>query len=219
MSKKILGIVLAVVVLAGGAFAFWQLQDDEPELEQEVAENGISQEEAAQLALVAENMAGASYVATINADTPEGSFESVLEFDGEGNYSFNAEQDGQTVQFILIGDTAYTCEGEQCFEFPSRQDDDMFNFNIDDFTYEEDELTDFAETATYLGEESCPAGTCDVWEIVDETETSRLYIDTDSNQISQATGTGDDGEFTMVFEYQDISIEAPENVQPFPELE
>ncbi len=218
MNKQLIGIIVAAIVLIGGAVAFWQFQNDEPELAQEATENGITQEEAAQLRLVAENMAGASYSATITGETPEGSLESVLEFDGEGNYSFSAEQEGQSIQFIVTGDAAYTCEGEQCFEFPRGEGDEMFSFDIDEFTYEEEDLTEFAERASFVGEEECPAGTCDVWEIVDETETTRLYIDTSNNLVSQATGSGVEGEFTIVYDYRDVTITPPENVQPLPEF-
>lgn len=218
MSKQIIAILAAIIIIAGGVFVFWQLQDEDPELTQEIGENGITQEDVAELSLVAQNMAGASYIATITGETPEGPLQSTLEFDGQGSYSFSAEQAGQAVSFIITPDAAYSCEGEQCFEFPRGQEDDLFAFNIDDFTYEEDDLTEFADTATRIGEEPCPAGTCDVWEIVDQAETTRLYIDTDENRISQATGSGDDGEFTIVYDYRDVTITPPENVQPMPDF-
>lgn len=208
MSKQIISIIIA-----GGAFAFWQLQDDEPGLAQEIRDNGIAQKDVAKLSLVGQNMVGASYVATITGDTPEGPLQSTLEFDGEGSYSFGAEQAGQSVRFVVTPDTAYSCEGDQCFEFPLGQADELFAFDLDDFTYEEDDLTEFADIATRIGEEPCPAGNCDVWEIVDETETTRLYIDASANRISQATGSGDDGEFTIVYEYRDVTITPLENVQ------
>lgn len=216
MNKQIIAIIVAVVLLAGGAIAFWQLQDDSPELTQEIGDNGITQEEAAQLALVAENMAGASYVATISGTTPEGPIESVLEFDGEGSYSFTAEQAGQTFRFIGTPEATFSCEGDQCFELPTGQEQQQIGFNIDDFTYDEGSLTDFVDIARYVGQEACPAGTCDVWEIIEDQETNRLYIDTDTNRISQATGFGDDGEFSIVYDYRAVTITPPENVQPFP---
>lgn len=218
MSKQIIGIIIAVAVIAGGAFAFWQIQDDEPELAQEITDNGITQEDIAELSLVGQNMAGASYMATITGNTPEGPLQSTLEFDGEGSYSFSSEQAGQSVQFIVTPEATYSCQGNQCFEFPRGQEDDLFAFNIDDFTYEEDDLTEFADIATRIGEGPCPAGTCDVWEIVDRSETTRLYIDTSANRISQATGSGDDGEFSIVYDYRDVTITPPENVQPMPDF-
>lgn len=216
MNKQIIAIIAGVVLLIGGGIAFWQLQDDEPELAQETTENGITQEEAAQLAIVAENMAGASYVATISGTTPQGDIDSLLEFDGEGSYSFTASQAGQSVQFVVTPEATFSCEGDQCFELPRGQEDELFAFNIDDFTYDEAALTDFVDIARKVGQEDCPAGTCDVWEIEQDGETSRLYIDIDTNRISQASGSGGDGEFTIVYEYRDVTITAPENVQPFP---
>lgn len=215
MNKQIIAIIVGIVLLTGAAIAVWQLQD-EPELTQEVNNTGVTQEEAAQLRLVAENMAGASYVATISGSTPEGLISSTLEFDGEGSYSFSSEQAGQSVKFIVTPEATFSCEGEQCFEFPRGQEDDLFAFNIDDFTYDEGSLTEFVDIARYVGQEACPAGTCDVWEIIEDQETNRLYIDTDTNRISQATGSGDDGEFSIVYEYRSITITPPENVQPFP---
>lgn len=216
MSKQTIGIVIAVTVIAGVAFAFWQLQDDEPKLAQEISDNGITQEDIAELSLVGQNMAGASYVASITGDTPEGPLQSTLEFDGEGSYSFSSEQADQSIRFIVTPEAAYSCESDQCFEFPQGQEDDLFAFNVDGFTYEEDDLTEFADVATRIGKEQCPAGTCDVREIVDEAETTRLYIDTSANRISQATGSGYDGEFSIIYDYRDVTITPPEDAQAMP---
>lgn len=218
MSKQIIAIVAAIIIIVGGIFIFWQLQDEGPELAQEISENGITQQEVAELSLIAENMAGASYIATITGKTPEGPIQSTLEFDGQGSYSFSTEQAEQAVSFIITPDTAYSCEGEQCFELPRGQEDDLSAFNIDDFTYQEDDLTEFANMATRIGEESCSAGTCTVWEVVDQTEVTRLYLDTNENRISQATGSGDDGEFTIIYDYRDVTITPPKNVQPMPDI-
>ncbi len=212
MGKQLLLIIGAVVLLGGGGFAVWQLQNDTDETSEEQASE--QQVDESELAFVAEAMTNTAYVATISGQSPEGPIDAVMEHDGNDRFRFSTQQDGISGEFIITPTATYTCQDGQCMEFAQGQQ----SLDIDprDFSYDEGDLEEFSTNAVRVGTEPCPTGTCNVWEITDEDEVSRIYVDTDSSRIAQVTGSGADGEFTITYEYRDVTIDIPENVQPMP---
>lgn len=215
MTKQVLLIIGAVVLLAGGGFAVWQLQNDTDETTEEQVSG--QQVDESEFAFVAEAMTNVAYVATISGQSPEGPIEAIMEHDGNNRFRFSTQQDGISGEFIITPSATYTCQDGQCMEFA--QDQQSLDLNPADFSYDESDLEEFSSNAVRIGRESCPTGTCNVWEITDEDEIARIYVDVNSNRIAQVTGSGEDGEFTITYDYRDVTIDIPENVQPMPTFE
>jgi hypothetical protein len=63
----------------------------------------------------------------------------------------------------------------------------------------------------------CPAGTCDVWSVVDENDhESTIYIDVQNNRVSQVESRDETSDIKLVYEYRDVTITPPENAQEIP---
>lgn len=135
--------------------------------------------------------------------------------DGEGTTKYTSAVDGNTVEFYVTGDTFISCQDDMCMRFPAADQDDMFD--QDRYSYNEDDFTRFRESASYQGKQSCPAGTCDVWEVEDEDAeyTTQVYL-TGDRRVSKLTTSGGDDSFEIVYTYKDVSITLPQNVQSFP---
>ena len=222
---KIQLIVVTVVgiLVAGAITAFiWQQvidsddQDTNGQAATEQPTSGLDDEELAELARAAELMNEASYVATISGEAADNIIDATMEFDGQGNVRFTAQEDGRTLQFILTPEFLYSCDGDTCYEFPADGQESQL-LNPGDFTYTETDAVQYQSLGRNIGQESCPAGTCNVWEIEENDETNRIYIDVDSNLISQISGSSPDGGYTITMEYRDVSISAPDNAEPLPD--
>ena len=215
--NQIISIIVAVVLLTAGLLAFIFMQDEAQDMAGVTdpgEQNGELEED---LFFDAEAMTNASFTATISGETPDGPIDALMEQDGEGNTRFTTQQNGTEVEFVVTPDSSYTCENGECIRFDSDTSIDSL-FNPDNFTYDDEDFEAVREDVVFIGEEDCPAGTCNVWEVHDGEEESRIYVSTDTRQISQVTGEGADGSFSIVYDYRDVTITPPENYEEAPDF-
>ncbi len=211
--QQVVGLVVALLLIVGGVLAFTRLQNGDENGDQQAAEQTDNDYE--ELARATEAMSDASFIATITGDSTEGPINVTMEQDGQGSSRFVTEQNGTTLQFIITPDAAYSCENDDCMQFASEDVEGSF-FEPDDFVYSEDDMDVLQANATFAGQEECPAGTCNVWEVTEGADTSRIYISTSDNTISQVSVTGPEGSFNITYDYQDVTITPPENAEVMP---
>lgn len=137
-----------------------------------------------------------------------------LASDGKGTTEFTMTSEGQEIRYIYTADSYYMCTGGQCTVM-KLDGASQATLNSDDYTYSQEEIANFKSTSTYLGQQSCPSGTCNVWQVNDGVEgsTNKLFVDTGSNRITQIEMTTNEGTSTIAFEYKDVTINIPANAQ------
>ena len=118
------------------------------------------------------------------------------------------------MEIIYTSDAYYSCQGDNCVKFPISQSGDS-GFDPSAYTYDESKLSSYANPA-YKGQQSCPSGTCDVWEVSAGGVTSTLYVDSSSKRITQVESTVGGKTSKIVYEYKDVSITVPANAQTIP---
>lgn len=216
MNNKIIGGVVALLLLAGvGAGIYLMQNDDEKQNNTETSQTGQEQESNNGEAPTLANFANSDkpFVATIKGETDGNSFNTVIEYDGQGNGYFTTEYEGETTEFYFTGDSYITCRDGQCFKTPKTSESSV---NVDDYSYSQEDFDKFKNDATYEGRQSCPAGTCDVWLVSTTDQTTRIFINPETNLISQVVGDIDGNSVTVTYEFKDVTITLPENITEIP---
>lgn len=223
MSSKRIIIIVAVVLVLGLAAFLLLSNDDDSSGDQANANNGTQQADSEGQQTADSNfspvgMMDMAFEATVDGTDADGkSYQMLLQYDGEGRTRMSGEQNGTRFETVFTSDAFYSCEGENCVKFPISQSDNS-PFTPGEYVYEDEDFTDFKNSATYKGTGDCPAGTCDIWEVTEDGYTSQLYLD--SNQrISKVEGSSAEGSVSITYVYKNVNIEIPQNAQTIPTLE
>lgn len=222
MSSKRIIIIVAAVLALGFAVFLVLGNDDENTSDQaitnETPQTGTEDQQSADSNFAPVGMMDMAFEATVDGTNTDGNaYQMLLQYDGEGRTRMSGEQNGTRFETVFTSDAFYSCEGENCVKFPISQSDNS-PFTPGEYVYEDDDFTDFKNSATYKGTGDCPAGTCDIWEVTEDGYTSQLFLD--SNQrISKVEGSSAEGTVTITYEYKSVNIEIPQNAQTIPTLE
>ncbi len=202
---------VALLVIVGGAVAYWQLSEDD-------SDPGTGQQTSSPDIAPAEFTVEATSTASYRADiivtrtSDETTFDGELLHDEQGNTQMTGTAGDDTLTTYFIDGDYITCQDDTCFALPNNDDTVV---DKDQYEYGEDQLADYRESATYLGKRDCPSGTCDAWQVERDDVDATFYV-TSNGRISQVTGTSDDAEYEVTYSYQDVTITRPANVQEFP---
>ena len=118
------------------------------------------------------------------------------------------------MEIIYTSDAYYACQGDNCVKYPISQSSNS-GFDPSAYTYDQAKLASYTSPAN-KGQQSCPSGTCDVWEVSAGGYSSKLYIDSDTKRITQVESTVAGKTSKIVYEYKDVSITVPANAQTIP---
>lgn len=200
----------AVIGLLSGA-ALIILTSDSDRAQSKRAETTQATDKKNGLPFDAQPTAETSFAATIKGKIEGQPIKATIEYDGDGRSRFISKHDEQSQQIIITPDASYSCSGDDCTHFPNSETASPL-FNPADYVYTVDDINSLNTNAQYIGKESCPAGTCNVWKVQNENEElSNIYVDAADKLISQVTGSSPNGEFTIVYDYRKITITTPEN--------
>lgn len=216
MNKKLLIGLVVVVVGAGGAAFFAMNQNDDNTSTTQTSQSNedateTTKENDSQPTFNPQITGNKSFVATIEG-TSEGeqAIEGTIESDGQGNLRFVGTTVGESAEYYILADGRYIiCQEGACFSTSS----ETSGFSVDDYNVTDDDVAEFRETASYIGREDCPAGSCDVWQVTDEGVETKIYISTKDSLVSQVTGTDEGDTFKVVYEYKEVTITPPSDVQ------
>lgn len=220
MNKAIIALV-AVLLIGGGGAAFFLTKDDSTS----ESSSNSSSESSEQADKKSDDTPEFSPLATVDdafkaemtvtSTDGTGTFTGNIEKDKTGNTKFIGEQDGETVEFYLTADGGYiVCEAGECFKLTGGNSP----IATSDFTATDEDIAKYKETAVFKGEVDCVSGTCDSWEYQDEVgDLVTIYIDQDTSKVMEVRGTDEDGgSVVIVYEYTDVTVTLPENVQEIP---
>ena len=210
MTRPVLiGVIVAAVVVVGGGAAYMLTKDNNEETDQTNTSQTSPSTNAN--AFNPASTEGLEFVATISVD---GTTSSTMEHDDKGSTRYVATTGGQQMEIIYTSDAYYACQGDSCVKYPISQSSNS-GFNPGDYTYDQARLASYTSPAN-KGQQSCPSGTCDVWEVSAGGVTSTLYVDSSSKRITQVESTVGGKTSKIVYEYKDVSITVPANAQTIP---
>lgn len=206
----ILIIVVVVLAVAGVGYYVWQNQNND---------SSSSTNTTEQITLTATNggpdfnpasTEDLAFEATISGTQEGQPYNATLKFDGDGNSEIITSSDGQEYKLITTPDAFYSCSNGTCYKMSNSAGSQTFDTS--DYEYTEEDITAFRSTSTYVGERTCASGTCNVWQLSDETgNTTLLYVDTGTNRITQIDLTSNGETVTISYDYKNVTIEIPAN--------
>lgn len=210
----VLALILGALLVVGGASLYiWSSGDDDSDESTETSQNETNEEGSPTFSPLATN--AESFEAKMVGTTADGqNYTATIEFDGQDNSHYYGDfGTDQTFEVFSLNGRTIFCSENACFENPSEATSSPVT--SDQYEYSDEDLTAYRDGANYVGEQSCPAGTCDVWEVTREGYTGKFFVDS-NGRISKAEWTGAEGNFSLEYAYKTIVITEPENVQTFP---
>lgn len=219
MKSKLIGILIAVVIIGGGYAAYSMTKDEDTASNNETTQSTSDNKDQADSdtpvfnPLASDNESfRATMEVTGTADSSD--YSGVIERAKDGSLKFSGNQNGEAIEFYLLADQSYiACQNSTCFKI----NDGNAPIDVNDFTTTEEDIASYKDSANYKGKESCSSGTCHVWEYEEsEGQFVTVYVDADSNRVVEVRGSDGEGDLKITYEYTDITITLPENVQELP---
>ncbi len=211
--KKLLIAVVVIAILGGGAY-FATKGDKDTNQNQANTQTPATNQPSGSSNFSPVSTEGLDFVATVTTTTKAGTSTAKLEQDGSKT-RYTIETSGQTSQFIYTKDTYYSCSGGQCFKYPISQSSSS-GVDVKSYQYDKTQLDNLKKTAAYQGKKDCPAGTCDVWSVTIAGATSTLYLDSNTQRISQVETAIGANKTKIAYEYKNVSVTVPANAKTFP---
>lgn len=236
-------IVLVVVVLAGVGFAAWWVfvknKDDTPAAIQNASQEAQDAANTTKTACMSQyddqDLCNMIAVQTANPFEQRASVITmtgtslgtnntlVVSSDGQGNSQTNMTSDGETYNYISFNGITY-------FQYETGGTWYTYGSSSNDATEETssiesglDAMLSSLTTTTYtkVGQEACGNLTCLKYQIIDSDTPNSSYtvwFDTTDYMLRQFYQADENGELTMVVDYQAVTITAPSPVEDMSSL-
>ena len=203
MNKKTIGIVAAVVVvlaIVGIAIALNMNKSGEGDASSKTNQSSsgsTSSNVDPAKAFNPQPLETLSYVATSKTTVNGQTVESTIESDGKGVTKTSSSYGGMTTESYITGDTVVTCVNGECSA-------STVDANSEQSTALAQDASKYKDSATHVGAEDCPAGTCQVWKATGPAGDVTYYLD-DKNRISKIVMA----QAETTYDYKDVSITVP----------
>lgn len=237
MNKKkliiVASVVLALLVIGG---VFWVVKgknkdsssssqanshSDQQSPSQKSSQKSQKQSPSGQTTFNPLPLADTEFAATLTTATANGgSVNASMEYDKDNNaWRYIGQSNGIKVEAVYTTDAYYINAGGNWMKLPLSQGTQAFNPS--QYKYDQATIKDFQAKVQNKGTQSCPSGTCQVWEIANYQGNDKItfYTDTSSNRISQIVTESSAGKSTIVYTYKDINVTVPANVTEAPNLQ
>lgn len=222
MKSKFIILIALVVLIGGGGTAYMLSRNDGAETgNSQTADNDATtadpKEDGDQPTFQPLATENESFVATMEVTSPNeaDTFSGTVERSKAGEIKFTGVQSGQAVElYLTAAGENIVCQDSQCYKLSNGTS----ALSDIDFTANDEELAGYKDSASYKGSESCIGGTCDVWEYTDKDNSQvTVYIQKGTNKVVELRGTDTDGsKIKMTYDYKDVTITIPENVESLP---
>lgn len=218
MSRNLVigALVAGVLVLGGGAFYVSNRNNGSSSGSQATNNKASSNPSFDALSPTDE-----SYVATITTTDAEGkTSQASMEYDKQsGNVKYSATSNGETVSFVYTSDAYYVCQKDgTCIKYPNNGIGGGSAFDPTTYQYTGDELNGWKSTSSYQGEQSCPAGSCDVWQVEESGSKLTFYISDDKRISKVETVQSDGSKSSLTYDYKNVTVTQPANAQEIPSV-
>jgi hypothetical protein len=219
MSKAVLiGIVAAAVIVVGGGAAYFLINNSSnSDSDNDTTSSSMTSDASTggTPSFSPQTTTGTSFVAKLNGTTDGEAVTATVLYDGKGNSKYTSTSAGATAEVYITEDSYITCQDGMCYEVNSRA---SRSIDSDDYTYSAEKNKEFQDIATYVGKDSCPAGTCNVWKVEQDGNTTMVYVGND-NRISKLTAESANSKFTYTYEYKPVTITVPTDVRTLPTVQ
>jgi hypothetical protein len=215
LNKKSASIIILLLLIVG--VAAWQLTKKSPN-------NAVTTTPPSSAPTSSSNAnvfnplatSGSSYQATITTTAAGTTSNATMAFDkNTGNVQYTGSAGGQNISIVYTKDAYYLCQtATTCIKYATGQG--AASFNPASYEYTDAQLAGYRAGASYHGKQSCPAGTCDVWQVTNAGYTSSLFVDTKTKRISQVQATTAASTSKIVYSYQNVSVTVPANATTAP---
>ncbi len=209
MNKIITLIVLAVIVVGGGTAIILTNKDSKDSMNSSRANSSKTQTGQGN-DFSALPTADLSFVATLTSTANGKTVKTVMESDAKTGAVRYASD---TMTMIYTKDAYYICQtAENCFKYKLGQGSGA-SFNPKDYQYDSSKIDSYRNSSTKLGTESCPAGTCVVWQVTNGGYVSKIYVDSKTKRVSKVTSSQGETSTTIIYDYKDVSVQVPTNAK------
>jgi YD repeat-containing protein len=216
--KKALIAVVIVLLVAGGAGAAYYFMKKDKNSSQQTAQNTQTSTPTTETtppsfdALSVDDM---PRIATVETEKDGKTSTLTLSYDGHGNAKTETMQGGKAVTFYYTKNAYYMCSGSKCYKYKI-VNGSTGDINPDDYQYGKQTIENFRNSAVYKGQQDCPTGICDAWEMSSAAGTTTLLVNPETKRVIKVVNVSAGATTTIVFNYKDVSIEIPENAQELP---
>lgn len=211
MNKGLIIGIIAAVVIAGGAVAYFSMPDESDN------NNASTNQNQANNNLPTFNAASTDsrdFVATISSGVEGG--DSSFEYDVDSkSFRYKASASGQTIETIITPDAYFTMANGEWIKYPTTTGSGI---DPESYQYNTNEIDAYKGTTTYVERESCSAGPCDVWRTTSAGAVSTLFIDTATGYIVRVETTVDGKTSSIAYDYKNVTIAPPTTYQELPSL-
>ena len=226
MNSKLIGLVVGVVLIAGGVF-FALSGDDSDSANSntnQTAETVPGSESAAtnQLGINTVALEGA-YQLDISGTEDGEELSGTILLDGNGNFSTEVTTEGQTVGFVLLDGVTYVQNpADQSWVSYPADSAAAPSLDVEDLSISDEDLEEINSDTTIedLGEQECSLGTCRVYQDVDseDNETAIVKVEVGTGRLAEIVITdnesGDENRITYSYP-ENVNIVAPEGATEF----
>lgn len=221
MNSKVIGLVVGVLLIAGGVFFVVSGDSDDAantnSSQLDPNAEGVESTASNQLGINTAALNGA-YQLDIQSNEGGEELSGTFLLDGNGNFSSEVMQDGQTVGFVYLDGVTYVQNpsDQSWFAYPAGSTAAP-SFDVDDLALSDDDIEEINsdQNVESLGEEACSLGTCRVYQDTDEItgEVAVVKVDTATGRLAEISLTNQEGTETSTIMYsypETIEIVAPE---------
>ncbi len=221
MSRNlIIAILVGVAVIGGGVALYATQSDNDNNLANTDNSEQADQQESGTATFSPENTLESDFEATIATESDTTTFEATIEYDADSKaWRYVAKNSDQDMELIVSTDAYYSKVEDKWIKLPSSGESGT-GFDREAYELTDEELAEFQSRSSYKGEVSCPAGTCDLWEVENYEGNNKLsfYVDKETNTINQLVTVTASGTSTITYTYKDVTIEIPTDAQEVPSL-
>lgn len=220
MSKKLLLSIVSVLIIVAGVAAVLVSKNDnqdsnvstdttsEQEQQTEFVQT-FDQDGNPSLQLV--DLQGQDFSVTMTGTLEGTQADATILYNANGDVKLSVSVDGETVESYITGDNYITCTADQgCFGLPNSSD---LGFDPTDFIINQTDVETSPSGVTYVGQQDCRAGSCNVYSYVDGATNTMLYVDVATGRVSQLTGKDDKTDLTLYYDYSEVNFTVPTDYQ------
>lgn len=217
LKKKQIIIIAAVILVALIGIGAYAMSQDDGADKSNTSSNTSSNNSGNQPSSFDALTTDTSFVATITTSNDGQEVKAVMSYDKDsGAVKYVTTTEGKEVSMYYTKDAYYLCQSaNDCFKYPLGQGS-VSGFDPGTYQYDNQDIAGLRNNAAYQGQQSCPAGTCDVWKVTEGTNSTTVYIDASTKRISQVETTTAAGTSKVVYEYKSVSVTPPANAKELP---
>lgn len=153
---------------------------------------------------------GVPYVAKLSGAAGDSAIAATIEYDGKGNSHYVGTAP-EASEMYKIGDEYIMCTNATCMAMSTASNP----AGSGQSTYSHKDITSWKKSAVYKGKQDCPAGSCDAWQVTQDSYTGTIFV-ASNGRVSRTIWKSDKTNMTIDLEYKDVTINRPENVQTIP---